>query len=193
VTNSPYGYADNSPLNSADPTGLCSDWNPTCWDWGKIVDVTHTVSEVVTTVAGGCALIAGASVVGNLGVSEACGAVALGAAGVQAATGGIRYATGREDGFGLVMDAAGLGLGGAGYGLSKTSTSLRESAGAWSALAEESRFLPSMYYSARAGISEAGSTITYIGSYLIGVPLTIVGGYYTVKDIRELFAHECGG
>lgn len=192
LTHSPYGYADNNPLNSADPTGLCSNWDPTCWDWGQIVDVTHAVSGVVATVAGGCALIAGASIVGNLGVSEACGAVALGAAGVQAGTGAIRYATGREDGFGLAVDTVGLGLGGAGYGLSKAATALGASADAWSALAGESRLLPSLYYSARAGLSEAGSTVTYIGSYLIGVPLTIVGGYYTSQDVMELFARECG-
>jgi len=42
-------------------------------------------------------------------------------------------------------------------------------------------------------MSEAGSTLTYIGSYLIGVPLTLVGGYYTSQDVMELFARECGG
>ncbi|MEO6504009.1 MAG: RHS repeat-associated core domain-containing protein [Jatrophihabitantaceae bacterium] len=192
LTNSPYGYADNSPLNSADPTGLCSNWNPTCWDWGGIVDTVHAVSGVVTTVAGGCALIAGASVIGNLGVSEVCGAVALGAAGVQATTGIARYAMGREDGVGLAVDVVGLGLGGAGYGLAKGSAKLAANARGFSTLAAESRLLPSLYYSARAGMSEAGSTLTYIGSYLIGVPLTLVGGYFTEQDVMELFAQECG-
>jgi len=155
------------------------------------VDVVHAASEVVTTVAGGCALIAGMSVVGNLGVSEACGAVALGSAGVQAATGIIRRADGHESNTDLAVDLVGFGLGGAGYGLSKAATALKESSEAWQALADESRFLPSLYYSFRSGLSEAGSTMAYFGSYLIGIPTTIGGAYYAVKDVLALFDSEC--
>ena len=49
--------------------------------------VVHDASAVVATVAGGCALVAGISVIGNAGLSETCATAAAGASGVGAATG----------------------------------------------------------------------------------------------------------
>src|SRR6185437_8234690 len=77
LTQQPYQYGHDSPLNESDPAGLGCGWTSP-WDCAsKVVDVVHVASEVVTTVAGACALVAAASVVGNAGVSEVCGTVAL--------------------------------------------------------------------------------------------------------------------
>ena len=94
------------------------------WDTGKteeyndgvssgFLGVLHTAAGVVGALAGACALIMSATVAGA-GVGAACGAVALGAAGVSAATGVALYVTGRESGASLAMDLTGLVTGGMG-------------------------------------------------------------------------------
>jgi hypothetical protein len=115
MTRSRYIYASGNPLQFTDPSGLwCASWSMSC-----VIEDVHDTSGVVGAAASGCTLVAAISGVGNLGVSEACGAVALVAAGVNAGTSLTRYAQGDESGSALagdltqdVADFAGFGLAG---------------------------------------------------------------------------------
>jgi RHS repeat-associated protein len=178
TTGARYSYAGGNPITGNDPSGLL------CLSGTCILNDVHVASGAVTASAGACALIAGLSIVGNAGVSEACGAVALASAAVQAGSGFIRYGPGQESGGQLAIDAAGFGLGSAGYGLGVASTHLGETADAWEAMANGSRFFPSLYYSVRSGLSEAGSQMSNVDNWLITVPTTVFGSWSFWNDLQ---------
>jgi hypothetical protein len=135
------------------------------------LQVVHVASQLVTVVAGGCALIAGLSIVGNAGVSEACGAIALGASAVETLSGGALYVTGHESGTQLAGDIASFGLGGLGYGLGTASTYMRETSEAWEVMADNSGFFRGAYYSLKSGFWGAGADLSKFGAYGVNSPL----------------------
>ncbi|HUC15635.1 MAG TPA: RHS repeat-associated core domain-containing protein, partial [Acidimicrobiales bacterium] len=167
-------------INNPSPADAQSLWfghclRPTHYtsivSWEGALHAVHVASELVTVVAGGCALIAGLSIVGNAGVSEVCGAVALGASAVQALSGAALYGTGHESAGQFVGDIASFGLGGLGYGLSAASTYLRETSEAWQVMADNSGFFRAAYYSLKSGFWGAGADLSKFGAYSIGSPL----------------------
>ena len=186
-TQSAYGYTNDNPLNGVDPLGLndCGIFSVVC-DVGHVaagaaryanktvLPVVHTVSGAVSGVAGACALIAGASIIGDAtGVSEACGAVALGAGGTEALTGAVLHQEGRESRNQFIGDEVSFGLGGVGYGLSYAAVSLGETADAWQEMSRGAGLFRGAYYGFKSGLYEAGSDLSNFGNYLIGVPTTL--------------------
>ncbi len=84
LTLTPYGYADDNPLNAVDPTGL-SWYNPFSWSadtWGTVAAVTGFVAAgailcAATACIGDIAALAGATTVeGTLAAAETVGTVA---------------------------------------------------------------------------------------------------------------------
>jgi RHS repeat-associated protein len=132
ITRSAYSYVYGDPLNAIDPSGLDCGWtdpigcasdaasavggavhtaaNGVVDATNAALPVVHAVANGVALVASACAVVTSETIVGGV----TCGAVALGAGGVSAATGGILYAEGRESGVGLTLDVGGLGLSGVG-------------------------------------------------------------------------------
>ena len=72
--------------------------------------VIHTISSVVAVVASACAVVTSETVIGG----ATCGAIALGASAVNAGTGDVLYAEGRETKTSAILDNFGLGLSGLG-------------------------------------------------------------------------------
>ncbi len=116
VTQSPYSYTYNDPMNAADPTGLFG-WSTITGVAESVVSVVHTVAKVTTTVAGSCAVVAG--VTGAEALAAGCGTVAAVSAGVQAASGAILTATGHESMDQLATDLISSGLTLTGVGTSQ--------------------------------------------------------------------------
>lgn len=152
--------------------------------------MTHTVSGAVSALAGGCALVAGLSVIGNAGVSEACGAVAVVASGVQAATGAINYGTGREKGGQFALDVGSFGVAGVGQGLSVAANAMKEAAQGWGEADAGASAFRGFLYSTRATMGEALGQGLMIDTYLIGVPST-AWGFWSTYDSIAPYLESC--
>ena len=121
VTGAPYAYVAGDPVNGNDPYGLGPfgiDLNPADAVSGAYhsavnlgnaaLPYIHDASGYVATVASFCAVVTSETIVGGV----TCGAIALGAGGVDAGTGAILYSQHRESGATLALDLAGLAASG---------------------------------------------------------------------------------
>ena len=124
LTQQPYSYAADNPMNWVDPSGLCwadSVWVPiggsgSCSDAAgattyNALPVVHKAAVGATIAASGCAIAPSWTAIGG----GACAAVAAGAAGVGAVSGVALWVRGRQSGSATAVDAAGVVLGGGSY------------------------------------------------------------------------------
>jgi RHS repeat-associated protein len=113
ISGAPYNYADDDPVNDADPSGLLFGipGTPSTNEVLKVVShVAGAVAVVGSITAAGCAVVAAPTVVGE----AACGVVATGALAAGAvATAADTYlaATGAQSPGPAIFDALGLGTG----------------------------------------------------------------------------------
>jgi hypothetical protein len=180
VTQAPYSYADNDPLNGTDPAGLFCilGHNPNGSCRGSnvknVVHAVHTAATDVAGVAAACSLVPGADVV--------CSPVAAGATAVAAGTGVALRVTGgetAESNLQLALDlgaagATGLGIAAA-NGASKAVAALR----ATESELEDAGLLRSWWLAGKAGGLEglsgllrelaAGANITSGGLSIAGI------------------------
>ena len=175
LTGSAYGYAGGNPITGSDPTGLC--WPS--WACGventvgnavnEALPAVHTAANVAAGAASICAIVTSETVIGGL----TCGAIALGASGVSAATGAALYAQGRESGTGLALDVGGLGLAGLGSAADAAAAASRALGAAAGQMADARRiamgaapwlgkfepYMESLMWDAKSGLWGAGAGI----------------------------------
>ncbi|MGH7234694.1 MAG: RHS repeat-associated core domain-containing protein, partial [Candidatus Saccharimonadales bacterium] len=165
VTEMPYSYVAEDPINSADPSGeICGLWGSNQCGWiNPALSAIHTTAEGITIVASLCAVVTSATIVGSL----TCGTIALLSAGVQASTGTILHLEGCESTATWVSDLASLGGAGMASEFAELASQAKNASEIADSMSNTAPLLKSFWYAAKSGALGGAADSASVTSHAI--------------------------